>query len=345
MHFPAPKTALTFHSRRASRHYHRCMIEELVRRAAADDDEAAEALEMLADTEPDRLTPYQGLMVDLDLLWPAKLYRVADPEAISRIVERVDSGQTPDQLSLNHLLLALAHSGHPIAEQALRRWETQPPPGADQLHVSPLNYAPEGGWAVDPDGTRRELCGDTTYQLLMQETPPSADPSRCPLCTAPLWTAADLDTAEPEVAAALAHTGWSGRLILKTCHFCACYSTLYSHVAPDGVSTWWHGNTRPSYLPAATAADYENPPTLLPVVGPARPNPWQASAWDDGGSTLGGRPDWIQDAEHPACPGCGRTMDYLGLIGGADLDEYGEGAYYLHLHRQCGYAAVNYQQS
>ena len=63
-----------------------------------------------------------------------------------------------------------------------------------------------------------------------------------------------------------------------------------------------------------------------------------------GGSTLGGRPDWIQDAEHADCPGCGQLMDYVGLIGGADLDDYGEGAYYLHLHQPCGFAAVNYQQ-
>lgn len=37
-------------------------------------------------------------------------------------------------------------------------------------------------------------------------------------------------------------------------------------------------------------------------------------------------------------------MDYVGLIGGADLDEHGEGAYYLHVHQPCGFAAVNYQQ-
>jgi hypothetical protein len=321
------------------------MIEDLVRRAAAGDETAAEALETIANTEPERLTAYQGLMVDLDLLWPPTLYRAPDPEAIRRVVEKVDSGETPDQLSLNHLLLVLAHSGHPLAEQALRRWEAQPPPGADKLHVTPLAYAREGGWAVDPDGSRRELCGDIAYQLHLREMPRSFDPSRCPLCTAPLWTAADLDTAEPEVAAALAHTGWSGRLVLKTCHFCACYSTLYSRVTPEGGTSWWTGNARPSYLPATAAADDEEPPTRLPVVGPARPNPYQAGAWAGDGSTLGGRPDWIQDAEHPDCPGCGVVMDYVGLIAGADLDEYGEGAYYLHLHQPCGYAAVNYQQS
>lgn len=36
-------------------------------------------------------------------------------------------------------------------------------------------------------------------------------------------------------------------------------------------------------------------------------------------------------------------MDYLGLVGGSDLHEYGEGAHYLFLHTPCGLAAVVYQ--
>jgi hypothetical protein len=317
------------------------MIEELIRRAAAEDDDAVDELSTIADTEPRRLAPHHGLLLDLDVLWPPKLYRAAGADVIRRVIEQVDGGRTPDRL--NHLLLVLAHSGHPLAERAMRRWATQPPAGADELHVGPLSYAREGGWTVGPDGNRRELCGDTAYRWLMREAPRSAERPNCPWCASPLWTAADIDTAEPAVGAALAHTGWSGRLVIETCHFCACYATLYSRVTTDGTATWWTGNTRPSYLPAD--GEPEDPPALLPVLGPARPGPYQASAWYRGGSTLGGRPDWIQDAEHADCPGCGAPMDYVGLVGGADLDDFGEGAYYLHLHQPCGLAAVNYQQS
>ncbi|WP_329101313.1 hypothetical protein OG792_20730 [Micromonospora sp. NBC_01699] len=317
------------------------MIEELIRRVAAEDDDAVDELSAIADTEPQRLTPYQGLLLDLDLLWPPKLYRAADADVIRRVIEQVDGGRTPDRL--NHLLLVLAHTGHPLAERAMRRWAERPPTGADELHVGPLGYAPEGGWTVGSDGNRRDLCGDIAYRWLMRETSRIDDAPDCPWCASPLWTATDIDTSESAVAAALAHTGWSGRLMIETCHFCACYTTLYSRVTPDGTATWWTGNIRPSYLP--DAAEPEKPPALLPVLGPARPSPYQASAWERGGSTLGGRPDWIQDADHVGCPGCGQPMDYVGLIGGVDLDEFGEGAYYLHLHQPCGLAAVNYQQS
>jgi hypothetical protein len=317
------------------------MIEELIRRAAAEDDDAIERLCAIADTDPRRLTPHVGLLFDLDVLWPAKLYRAADADVVRRVIERIDGGRTPDRL--NHLLLVLAHSAHPLAADAMRRWSTQPPAGAETLYVGALSYAREGGWTVGPDGSRRDLCGDTAYRWVMREASRHADGRTCPWCASPLWTAADVDTSEPAVGAALAHTGWSGRLVIETCHFCACYATLYSQVTPAGAATWWTGNTRPSYLP--DAAEPEDPPALLPVLGPARSSPYQASAWNRGGSTLGGRPDWIQDAEHADCPGCGQPMDYVGLIGGADLDDVGEGAYYLHLHQPCGFAAVNYQQS
>ncbi|GIH14962.1 hypothetical protein [Rugosimonospora africana] len=211
------------------------------------------------------------------------------------------------------------------------------------MHTDPLSYARAGGWTVGPDGSRRDLCGDSAYQWLVRETARRTDAPECPWCASPLWIAADLDTAEPAVGDALAHTGWSGRLVIETCHFCACHATLYSQVTPAGTATWWSGNTRPSYLP--DDAEAEEPPALLPVVGPARTGPYQASAWNQGGSTLGGQPDWIQDAEHVDCPGCQQPMDYVGLVVGADLDEFGEGAYYLHVHQPCGFAAVNFQQS
>ncbi|MFI6780114.1 hypothetical protein [Micromonospora sp. NPDC050276] len=317
------------------------MLEELIRRAADEDDHAVEELSELANADPGRLSPYHGILLDLDVLWPATLYRAAGADLVGRVIEQIDSGRTPDRL--NHLLLILAHSAHPLAEEALRRWSTQPPAGAEDLQASALSYAVEGGWAITPDGDRRDLCGDVAYRWVMRDAPAPTDRPACPWCASPLWVAADLDTADPAIGAALAHTGWSGRLVVRACHFCACYTTLYSRVTPTGASDWWADNTRPSYL--GDAAGPEDPPTLLPVPGPALASPYQASAWNQGGSTLGGRPDWIQDAEHPDCPGCGHPMDYLGLIGGADLDECGEGAYYLHLHQPCGFAAVNYQQS
>lgn len=208
-----------------------------MRRAATEDDDAIEELSAIADADPRRLTPHLSLLLDLDVLYPAKLYRAADADVVRRIIEQVDSGRTPDRL--NHLLMVLAHSAHPSAESALRRWTTQPPAGSDKLYVDALSYAHEGGWAIGSDGRRRDLCGDTAYRWVMRATAPGVDRPACPWCASPLWVAADLDTTDADIAAALAHTGWSGRLVIETCHFCACYTTLYSHVTATGDVTWW----------------------------------------------------------------------------------------------------------
>ena len=129
--------------------YHSPMIEDLIRRFAAEDHEAIEELSAIADSDPWQLTPHLGLLFDLDALWPPKLYRAADTDVVRRVIERVDSGHARDRL--NHLLLVLAHTGHPLAERAMRRWTRQPPSGAEKLYVGPLNYAQEGGWTVDQD--------------------------------------------------------------------------------------------------------------------------------------------------------------------------------------------------
>lgn len=317
------------------------MIEEQVRAAGAGDQSALEELVEIAAASPVRLSEWTGSLFDAGVLWPPSLYRAAGVEVVRRVVEVVDSGSRADEL--NWLLLIVAHAPGPEAEAALRRWQEHPPVGVDRLHVDALGYARTAGWVIDPDGVRRELCSPTAYQLVMEEVPLMTSNRACRLCASPLWRIADFETGDAAVREVLARTGWSGRLRIDTCYFCSCYSPLFVRVTPGGEPEWWEGNSRPSYLPDVSGP--EDPPTLRPVVGQLRPSPFQASAWGKGGSTLGGFPDWIQDYEYVDCPDCGQSMDYLGLVAGADLESYGEGAYYLHLHAPCGLAAVNYQQS
>ncbi len=112
-------------------------------------------------------------------------------------------------------------------------------------------------------------------------------------------------------------------------------------ITPDGGATWWEGNERPPYLPGPEElADI--PSVVVSAGGPS--SAASASAWDRGGSLLGGRPDWIGDAEHPSCGACGEPMDYVALINGTDVMDY-DGAHYLHIHAPCGQTAVTYQQS
>jgi hypothetical protein len=313
------------------------MLEDLVGAAANDDWDAVAEMENIAAADPGRLAEYLPMMLNLGVLWPPALYRAASDDLVSQIIDRIDSGDAPGQL--NHLLLILGHTRNRLAAHALRRWEANPPTGSDQLHITALAYALQGGWVLRLDGASRDLCSATAFQLTMTPVPASDSPA-CPWCQSPLWTVIDVDTMQLQVREALAHTSFTGRLRVQTCFLCSNYTTLYHQITPDGASLWSPHNTAPSYLQRSK----EDPPCLLPQIGPRRQTPYMASAWHEGGSTLGGHPQWIQDAEHASCISCGQPMDFAALIGGADLG-FGEGAYYLHLHASCGIAAVNYQQS
>jgi len=185
------------------------------------------------------------------------------------------------------------------------------------------------------------MCGADAFALDVVD--PGAGPrvdGECAFCSSPLWTVLDVDLADDRVVAALAHTGWSGRLRIVTCQFCSCYGPLFCEVTSDGGATWSPLTQRPRYLPGGR----EEPERPLFAVGERRATPYLASAWQVGGSTLGGYPDWIQDAEYLKCPRCGDYMDYVALVGGADM-RTGEGAHYACLHARCGLAGVTYQQS
>jgi hypothetical protein len=317
------------------------MIEDLVARVESGDDDAVEELADIAAADPDALAPYHLRLLDAGAFWrESVLYRGADEEFQRAVVARIESGgsELPGRLAF-----VLAQTRGHVAQDAFRRWVGSPPtvPDFDPYQRGVAALIRDGGWELSSDGVR-ELCGASAYRLVPEQGGGERTGDTCPWCASPLWTALDLDTADPRVAEALAHTQWQGRLRIATCHLCSCYGTTYCEVTDDGGATWSAHNERPDYLPGGGA---EEPPLIRFTPGEQRPTAHLASAWAREGSTLGGCPDWIQDPAYTDCPKCGMAMDYVGLVGGADLSDYGEGAYYLFVHAQCGLAAVEYQQS
>ncbi|SFP94044.1 hypothetical protein SAMN04489713_119179 [Actinomadura madurae] len=316
------------------------MIENLVARVESRDDTMVEELADLAAADPEALSPYHLRLLDADVFWRLwVLYRGADEEFQRAVVARIESGTSESPAMLAYVL---TQTRGRVAQEAFRRWMQSPPtePDFDPYQRGVAALIRDGGWELAEDGVR-ELCGTSAYRLVPEQGGDrTAD--TCPWCTSPLWTVLDVDTSDPRVRDALAHTRWRGRLRIVTCQICSCYGTTYAEVAADGGARWSAHNERPEYLPGGGP---EEPPPVRLTLGEQWSTPYLASAWNREGSTLGGCPDWIQDPVYLDCPNCGKAMDYVGLVGGADLFEYGEGAYYLFLHTQCGLAAVEYQQS
>ncbi|RKS09342.1 hypothetical protein DFP74_5077 [Nocardiopsis sp. Huas11] len=315
------------------------MIEDLVARVESGDESVIDALVDHAAADPAAMAPYLPRLLDAGVFWRLHvLYRGADDDFQRQVVAEIDSGTDEGTAVLAHVL---AQTRGPVVEEAFRRWAQSPPlgPHFDPYRRGVAALTRDGGWELAPNGIR-ELCGTGAYRFVPGPDGERADEA-CPRCASPLWAVLDLDTADPKAADALAHTGWRGRLRVLTCHLCSCYGTVYTEVAAEGKAGWSAHTVRPPILPVDRP---EEPPLVAFVPGARRPTPFMASAWDRGGSTLGGCPDWIDDPSYPVCPGCGRAMDYLALVGGADLYD-AEGAYYVFLHAPCGLAAVEYQQS
>ncbi|MFB9675922.1 hypothetical protein [Streptosporangium vulgare] len=313
------------------------MIEDLVRRIEAGEDDLIDQVADIAAADPGRVAPYLLRLLDADARWRAEvLYRGGDEEFQQELIRRIDSGETDFPARLVFLLTQMRG---PVVTAAFIRWRDSPPPGIDPYERGVDALARDGGWELEEHGVR-ELCGSSAFQLVPE---PGATPAveTCPWCGSSLWAALDVDTADAAVEQALTHTGWKGRLRISVCHLCTCYDTIYVTVTSDGGSAWSPHTVRPSYLQVGQP---EPPPENRMVLGARRATDAMAGAWDSGGSTLGGRGDWIQDPTYPTCPGCRRAMDYVGLVNGADLWD-GEGAYYLYVHAPCGLAAVHYQQS
>ena len=92
--------------------------------AAADDDDAIEELSGIAAADPSRLAPYQGPCSTSTCCGRRSCTGRRTPTWSAGSSSR--STAAGRRIELNDLLLILAHSAHPLAENALRRWSTQP---------------------------------------------------------------------------------------------------------------------------------------------------------------------------------------------------------------------------
>ncbi len=278
-----------------------------------------------------------------NVFWPSSLYRDASESVASRLVDLIEQG--PDQLALNHLLLALAWTRSETATEAFRTWSHDPPRWAASLHVPPEEYLPSAGWCLDEAGSRCDLVSLECYRLAAPTdaatanvTCPTTLGASCPSCGGPQGLLFDFAKAdEGRFAGALAE---APRRVLCCLH-CSCYGTVFTRYFPDNSFEW----LSPVEQSEFAYADGDSPEpcyraletSLLPPFAYAEPYDFSDA------STLGGIPMWLQDAEFPRCIDCGRYMTFLAQHDNGPLSE--EGVYYAFFCAGCRIAAVTYQQT
>ena len=115
-----------------------------------------------------------------------------------------------------------------------------------------------------------------------------------------------------------------------------------------GKSEWSQANIKPEYLPEPDSEEddrsYAAAGKSLRLADHPR-NSYYAAYWTLGPavSQIGGYPAWIQDAVYPSSC-CSQSMIFIGLDW-EQIEEYGEGIYYMFLCSDCQVTATLFQQT
>ena len=301
-------------------------------------------LEALAALRPDGLGGTTARLLECEVFWPSSLYRGAPDAVAEMLIQQID---TADGILLNHLLLALAWTRGEVAHDAFLQWRTIPPPWTSELHVPVEDYLHGAGWALEQDGSRRELISLSCHQIvkvpqLSEErlVVPCRVPAgaHCPACGSALSWLFDFAALPPRFFAA-DRAGAPRKLLC--CLNCACFSPVFSWYSPDGTARRHLDTVSSETAPAPTPPSCWCQLSLAPFPPFAAAQPFEFRD----ASTLGGFPMWLQDFEYPRCPGCTRVMNFLAQFDNLAMPTPEEGLYYGFFCPPCQIAAVSYQQT
>lgn len=292
-------------------------------------------------------------LMEHDLYHASILFKDAPADIRDLLIEQAEA----DDDRRNHLLLILSWIGDCEVVSQFQRWSLTPPQWTEQLFVEPEHYALEAGWELTQAGERRSLIHNHSYAIRAasekQACTAEADTARflqesrsaCPWCSRKLTLLIDVDTAHPS----LRYLGFPfERLQVMTCEHCGAYGTLYMELDQQGKPSWSPFNHLPVLpspdLSADSDADLSRARLILADVPHS---PFYTANWalSQRNSQLGGHPSWVQDAEYPVCPCCQQHMSYIGQLDWEDIEQYGEGLFYMFICIEDRITATVYQQS
>ncbi len=277
------------------------------------------------------------------IFYPSTLYRNASEEVQDGLIARL---LKPDCKEANHLLSCLAIVGSKKVEAAFYHLEHNPLPWRKKLYVNPSVYAEVGGWTFDERGNRMELDYPRCFALTAEEGESDAvkvaEPTgeNCPVCNCQTVNMLTLNGNDPR----LAFLQIPGTVKLPLCPNCAsmCEKTIIRY-GINGESTF--EITDPfeteNYI---SEADFEKM-TANKLALSQVPKPLYFAGGNDDVSTIGGHPDWVQDAQYENCPDCQKKMKLLAAITWDQILEHSEGTLYLEICTDCSVALALHQQT
>lgn len=274
---------------------------------------------------------------------PASIYYQAPTAVRDQLVLHLN--QSADSLEANNILLCLAMQGDDDTLKLFHQWENNLQPWRHKLHVGPSVYAESGGWTFDKTGKRIDLIypkcypmvkgtGDSPVKIAGQRI----DRRSCKACHGGLTNLLILDGRDPR----LDFLDIPGILTVTCCLSCVMYDTIYASYTLNGDCEL------APYIGEEYPIDEETLNQLadngLILASDPVPLFYATASHDLERCTIGGYPNWVDDAIHTTCPQCHKKMRHLAQIPWSTISS-DDGTMYIEICTACQKLSIQYQQT
>ncbi|SIQ83081.1 hypothetical protein SAMN05421578_104253 [Paenibacillus macquariensis] len=281
---------------------------------------------------------------DKGIFFPAKLYRDASPEVRDQLLARLFD---PACEVAGHLLLCLALQDDEVIKEAFLRLEKNPLPWRNKLYVNPSVYAHHGGWHFDEQGNCNSLYFNRCYTMLPGDGVDQAAKAgqlleqHCSHCGCQLIDVLRLDGLDERFS----FLAVDGVLAIPICPNCIIYT--------EETFVRYGENGRSVIIPYESSFETKNYCSEADLLEMSRnqltlsdePVPKYYASGGDEVITIGGWPDWVQDAQFATCPDCSQTMKFLAALPWNVLLDGSEGTLYIEICTDCRTLCLFHQQT
>ena len=282
------------------------------------------------------------------IYYPPELYFGAPDDVKDALIAKLNSLEDNSKNVLNHLLCALAWQGGEQTAKLFYELYKNPRPWHKKLYVGTEFYAKIGGWAFDETGERKSLVFDKclTAVRIKDGKRASQDANlnpnqntdepvqigestgqKCEFCGCEMLDMLRLKAGEP----LLAFLNLKRDAIFRCCptcvgsviYFCKCGADgePQMHCEGEGMEKSYFSQQDMTRL---SGMKFKLSGEVSPFYG----------CFSELDVTVGGYPQWVQDAAYLSCPSCGGTMKHLAQIPFGELVQ-GEGVIYVQICEKC----------
>ena len=283
-----------------------------------------------------------------EIYYPPELYFDAPDDVKDALVAKLNSLEDNSKNVLNHLLCALAWQGGEQTAELFYELYKNPRPWRKKLYVGTEFYAKIGGWAFDETGEQKSLVFDKCLTAVRikdgkrasqdanlnpnQNTDDAVqigEPTsqKCEFCGCEILDMLRLKATDPQ----LAFLNLKHDAIFRCCPTCVGSVRYFCKRGPDGEIELSHDGEGfdESYF---SQEDFARLCGMKFKLG-GEVSPFYG-CFSELDVTVGGYPQWVQDAEYLSCPSCGGTMKHLAQIPFGEMIE-GEGVIYVQICEKC----------